>query len=68
MDDNGKGFDPNVAATKTPSQPANYNLRFSTGSGLTNMRKRLEEIGGVFELKSSPGEGTNVKFMVPVKN
>jgi len=68
VDDNGKGFDPNVATANAPSQPANYNLRFSTGSGSTNMRKRLEEIGGVFELKSAPGEGTNVKFMVPVKN
>jgi signal transduction histidine kinase len=30
------------------------------GSGLTNMRDRLEALGGALELRSAPGTGTSV--------
>jgi signal transduction histidine kinase len=62
INDNGKGFDPAAKAMKSESS------RISSGNGLTNMKKRLEEIGGTFELNSAPGEGTNVKFVVRLRN
>jgi signal transduction histidine kinase len=29
-----------------------------------NMKKRAEELGGIFEIQSSPGNGTRVIFSV----
>ena len=48
--DNGKGFD--------QIKPG------SGGNGLMNMKKRAEELGGIFEIQSSPGNGTRVIFSV----
>jgi ligand-binding sensor domain-containing protein/signal transduction histidine kinase len=42
-------------------------LRPGSGNGLANMRQRLAEIGGRCEIKSMPGQGTVVEFVVPVK-
>lgn len=50
--DNGRGFD----ASATHS-----------GWGLASMKKRAEELGGVLELISTPGEGTSVILRVPLK-
>jgi signal transduction histidine kinase len=50
--DDGKGFDPE----RTPP-----------GSGLTNMRDRLEALGGSVEVTSRPGEGTTVSGRIPVR-
>jgi signal transduction histidine kinase len=50
--DDGKGFDPQ----RTPP-----------GSGLTNMRDRLEALGGSVEISSRPGEGTTVSGRIPVQ-
>ncbi|MGH9195496.1 MAG: histidine kinase, partial [Acidimicrobiia bacterium] len=49
--DQGPGFDPEKA---------------KIGSGLQNMRDRIEAIGGEFRIKSSPGQGTTIKGRVPV--
>ena len=49
--DDGKGFDP----ARTPH-----------GSGLTNMRDRLEALGGSVQILSRPGEGTTVSGRIPV--
>jgi signal transduction histidine kinase len=49
--DNGRGFD-----------PAKLN---SDGNGLSNMRRRLEDVGGALELESASGKGTTVRFVVP---
>ena len=49
--DDGKGFDP----ARTPP-----------GSGLTNMRDRLEALGGGVEVASTPGGGTTVRGRIPV--
>jgi signal transduction histidine kinase len=35
------------------------------GFGLTSMRARVEMLGGVLEIKSFPGEGTQVLVEVP---
>lgn len=37
------------------------------GSGLKNMRHRMEEIGGDLELKSEPGHGTTVRLHFPLR-
>jgi ligand-binding sensor domain-containing protein/signal transduction histidine kinase len=44
--DNGRGF--------TPAQDR------GGGDGLANMRQRLEQLGGVCQVQSSPGQGTTV--------
>lgn len=47
VEDNGKGFDPGKAT--------------SEGSdGLANMRKRVEDQGGEFEIVSQPGNGASI--------
>jgi signal transduction histidine kinase/ligand-binding sensor domain-containing protein len=51
--DNGKGFDPATIAPPT-----------GRGNGLKNMRQRLEKMGGRFEIHSTPGAGTEIKFVV----
>ncbi|TDK45511.1 sensor histidine kinase [Algoriphagus formosus] len=51
IEDDGKGFD-------TSQQ--------SKGSGMTNLRKRMETIGGAFEIISSPGNGTQINLSLPV--
>ena len=49
--DNGRGFD--VAGA-------------STGHGLRSMRERTEALGGDLDVRSEPGSGTIVTFMIPV--
>ena len=49
--DDGRGFDP----ATTPQ-----------GSGLQNMRDRLEALGGSVEVVSEPGRGTTVTGRIPV--
>jgi len=50
VSDNGHGFD----ITKTRNE----------GNGLSNMRRRLEDIGGRMEITSQPGKGTTVRLAV----
>jgi signal transduction histidine kinase len=52
VEDDGVGFDPDTAH----------------GSGLTNMRDRLEALGGSFEVRSALGAGTIVRGVVPFAN
>jgi signal transduction histidine kinase len=52
VEDNGRGFDP--AATNAP------------GNGLDNMRARLQAAGGRTEIVSRPGQGTMVRFRLPL--
>ncbi|MEW9872137.1 sensor histidine kinase [Arthrobacter sp. HS15c] len=53
--DDGTGFDPLAAAP--PSDAGGYGLRA--------MRQRVEQLGGVFSVESSPGEGTVVAAQLP---
>ena len=46
--DNGRGFDVAECVAR--------------GRGLENMRSRVENLGGLFELQSRPGEGTTVRM------
>ena len=50
--DDGCGFNPE-------------NIR-TGGTGLKNMRQRMEEIGGKFELQTTPGRGTTVQLGFPL--
>ena len=50
--DNGTGFDPGSVR--------------ASGTGLKNMRQRMAEIGGEFELESQPGHGTTVRLQFPL--
>ncbi|HEU5070949.1 MAG TPA: two-component regulator propeller domain-containing protein [Verrucomicrobiae bacterium] len=59
--DNGAGFDP---ARVTTARTGN---RVVSGYGVTGIQARLEQIGGRMELRSRPGEGTQVEFYVPMK-
>ena len=49
VEDNGHGFQTDKAVGRA-------------GNGLTNMRKRMEQIGGHAEVRSTPGRGTIVAF------
>ena len=53
--DNGKGFDI-LDVTK--------NKKLGSGFGLLNMRERAELIGGKLDIKSAPGEGTEMLMEV----
>lgn len=61
--DNGRGFSEGATADQTPGTV----LRTTSGNGLTNMRSRLQEIGGRCELRSEPGAGTKITFRVKFK-
>ena len=39
----------------------------SAGNGLTNMKRRLEKIGGSCDIESQPGRGTRVSFRWGIK-
>ena len=54
LEDNGRGFDP----AKLPAT--------ASGNGLQNMRSRLEAAGGRAQINSVIGQGTEVKFEIPI--
>ena len=52
VQDNGRGFNP---VNATPGR-----------NGLTNMERRMKELGGSCRLSSQPGQGCRVEFAVPL--
>jgi PAS domain S-box-containing protein len=58
IEDDGVGFE-----WPKPDSP----IGETGGFGLFNARERVEYLGGSFEIKSKPGEGTCVQISVPVK-
>lgn len=54
VQDNGKGFDPALAANRNRN-------------GLLNMSRRMAELGGTCIVVSRPGEGCRIEFSVPLK-
>ncbi len=62
--DHGRGFVPGGLPGEPPGQPGHS----ATGNGLMNLRWRLAKIGGRCEIQSAPGQGTEVKFIVPVSS
>ncbi|GEM_PF-4965370 len=57
VEDRGEGFDPEVASRKLPSEG---------GFGLINIRRRIEHLGGMLWIDSSPGKGTRATISLPV--
>jgi signal transduction histidine kinase/ligand-binding sensor domain-containing protein len=60
--DNGTGLDPASAEARADGAAAGF------ANGLSNMRRRLDTVGGRFALESSPGHGTTVRFELPLSN
>ncbi|HWD20001.1 MAG TPA: two-component regulator propeller domain-containing protein [Verrucomicrobiae bacterium] len=53
IEDNGRGFSPPAASGR---------------NGLVNMRKRMETIGGRFQLRSEPGLGSRLSLEIDLRN
>jgi len=62
ISDNGAGFHSPVNGSKPESPPP------APGDGLSNMRKRLADIGGRCTIESASGEGTNIRFHIPLNS
>jgi len=62
VEDNGRGFVPGDHAEEGNTPPS----KVGTGNGLKNMKHRLAEVGGRCEIRSVPGLGTKVTFVVPL--
>jgi PAS domain S-box-containing protein len=58
VEDDGVGFDP-VEVTAMSAKRAEF--------GLFSIRKRLEQLGGLFEVVSAPGRGTRITMTAPLK-
>jgi signal transduction histidine kinase len=56
VEDDGDGFDPEVAAAKHDHW------------GMAGMRERAGQMGGTFSVSSTPGQGTKVEVVVPCKS
>ncbi len=52
VSDGGRGFDPGAGGG---------------GAGLTNMRERVESVGGELTVSSAPGAGTRIRAVLPVR-
>jgi signal transduction histidine kinase len=55
--DDGRGFDINTLETSLPRRDE---------FGLFNIRERLEYLGGIVQIASSPGKGTSVTLSLPL--
>jgi signal transduction histidine kinase/ligand-binding sensor domain-containing protein len=53
VSDNGKGFDTSSSSN-------------SSGNGLINIFRRVEEIGGRYSVESQPGKGTAIRIGIPL--
>jgi signal transduction histidine kinase len=51
LTDDGKGFDSKHSS--------------NDGMGIANMKRRIDLLGGTFQLLSSPGEGTTITIFIP---
>jgi len=60
VSDNGSGFDPTDADSNSPNAAAGF------GNGLGNMRRRLTDLGGQCLVQARPGQGTTIRFVLPL--
>jgi signal transduction histidine kinase len=63
VSDGGKGFDANVANPRTTGDAG---VPLASGNGLRNMRERAGKFGGFCQIKSAPGQGTTIRFVLPL--
>ncbi len=61
ISDDGRGFSLSAGEAK-PESPAS-----ASGDGLSNMHRRLADIGGHCRIESTPGHGTKIKFVISLK-
>jgi signal transduction histidine kinase/streptogramin lyase len=62
ISDNGKGFDSSaIEAGAASSGPG-------SGDGLSNMRRRLADIGGRCRISSTPGQGTTIRLVITLNS
>jgi signal transduction histidine kinase/ligand-binding sensor domain-containing protein len=59
ISDNGKGFHYQYAGTTELSSTA-------SGDGLSNMTRRLAQIGGCCRIETEPGKGTMIGLVIPI--
>jgi signal transduction histidine kinase/sugar lactone lactonase YvrE len=64
IQDNGCGFSPNGQPADLDRNPAERSKR--VGNGLRNIKKRLAEINGEYQIDSIPGRGTTVILHLPL--
>ena len=60
VSDNGKGFILPAIGSGNGAPAA------VAGEGLSNMRQRLQDIGGRCVIESCPGKGTSIRFVLPL--
>ena len=60
IEDDGCGL------ARSAKNPSTVNNRASSGHGLGNMKRRLEDIGGRCAVSSAPDAGTKVQFTIKV--
>jgi signal transduction histidine kinase len=58
VSDNGAGFDLGAREAAAPGSAAGFR------NGLSNMRRRLADLGGRCLVESRPGQGTTVRFVL----
>jgi signal transduction histidine kinase len=58
IEDNGKGFDPTTVLSATD---------YRRGLGLLGMEERMSAIGGRVTIHSTPGDGTTIELIVPMR-
>lgn len=58
VEDDGRGFSPPSCSTSA---------RAAGRSGLANMRRRMEDMGGRFLIESRPGAGTRIEVAMPLE-
>lgn len=51
IEDDGKGFDQNKIRT--------------FGNGIRNMKNRISQVGGIYQIESAPGKGAKTSILVP---
>jgi signal transduction histidine kinase len=58
--DNGTGF------SGTPHDGAHDGGTSGRGTGLTNLRDRVEALGGTLQVQTAPGQGTRIRAQLPI--
>lgn len=61
VEDNGCGFE-----SPSPSLQTSARAASGRGNGLRNLAQRMRAVGGRFSQRSAPGQGTVIRFTIPI--
>jgi signal transduction histidine kinase len=64
--DDGCGFDPTVVTSSAANGARTIPRPAATGHGLRNFQTRSAILGGICQVRSAPGHGTEVEFSIPL--